>query len=194
MSDIICVTSRVLCTENFLLRIHRIAEAQPRQIILREPDLPFEEYKALAYAVLPICCKYGVPLVLSRHDSLARQLHLPMQLRYAEAASADVCLKGNGVSVHSVEETKIVCKRHPAHLIAGHIWETDCKKGMTGRGIQFLRHIVQSANGCPVFAIGGITPIRMPAVRESGAAGACVMSALMTCKEPAALLSSLDHS
>lgn len=193
MSNIICVTNRALCAENFLLRMERIAEAHPRQIILRETDLSLAEYTALTEAVLPICSKYGVPLVLSRHIRLARQLHLPVQLRFAEAVSTDGYLNGDGVSVHCVEEAKIISKKHPSLLIAGHIWETDCKKGLSGRGTQFLRNIAESADGIPVFAIGGITPERMQAVRESGAEGACIMSTLMTCKDPAVLLASLTH-
>lgn len=85
MSDIICVTNRALCTEDFLLRIERIAEAHPRQIILRETDLSLEEYAMLTADVLSICSKYGVMLALSRHIGLAQKLHLPIQLRFAEA-------------------------------------------------------------------------------------------------------------
>ena len=52
MSDIICVTHRQLCREDFLERVEKIAAARPRGLILREKDLPEEEYRALARRVL----------------------------------------------------------------------------------------------------------------------------------------------
>ena len=48
MSDILCVTSRSLCREDFLTRLERIAAAGPAGVILREKDLPPEDYRALA--------------------------------------------------------------------------------------------------------------------------------------------------
>ena len=52
---------------------------------------------------------------------------------------------------------------------------------MPPRGLSFLRNVCQ-ATSLPVFGIGGITAARYPAVRKTGAAGACVMSGLMTCQ------------
>jgi thiamine-phosphate pyrophosphorylase len=39
MSDIVCITNRKLCKEEFLERIEEIAKAKPFGIILREKDL-----------------------------------------------------------------------------------------------------------------------------------------------------------
>ena len=52
MSDILCVTNRALCAEDFLLRVEKIAAARPGGIILREKDLSEGEYKALARQVM----------------------------------------------------------------------------------------------------------------------------------------------
>ena len=60
MSDIICVTNRSLCREDFLLRMERIAAAGPAAVILREKDLSPDEYGRLAEKVMNICGRYGV--------------------------------------------------------------------------------------------------------------------------------------
>ena len=48
MSDILCVTNRKLCREEFFTRIEKIAVAKPAGIILREKDLGEKEYMQLA--------------------------------------------------------------------------------------------------------------------------------------------------
>ena len=61
MSDILCVTSRSLCREDFLTRLERVAAAGPAGVILREKDLPPEDYRALAERALALCRARGVP-------------------------------------------------------------------------------------------------------------------------------------
>ena len=55
MSDILCVTSRSLCREDFLTRLERVAAAGRAGVILREKDLPPEDYRALAERALALC-------------------------------------------------------------------------------------------------------------------------------------------
>ena len=47
-SDILCITNRKLCKDDFLKRIQIIAAAQPKAIVLREKDLSEEAYTILA--------------------------------------------------------------------------------------------------------------------------------------------------
>ena len=73
MSDILCVTNRSLCHEDFLQRIRKIAACQPKGIILREKDLSEAAYKALAENVMQICKQNDVPyalvLAIIEHES-----------------------------------------------------------------------------------------------------------------------------
>lgn len=64
-------------------------------------------------------------------------------------------------------------------MVAGHIFETDCKKGVPPRGIPFLKSIL-SASNVPVYGIGGINETNEAQVMEAGAAGVCLMSQAMT--------------
>ena len=64
------------------------------------------------------------------------------------------------------------------YAFAGNIYETDCKKGLAGRGLDFIKSVVEIAD-FPVYAIGGITAARMPEILQAGAAGGCMMSGFM---------------
>ena len=65
-------------------------------------------------------------------------------------------------------------------MTAGHIYATDCKRGLPPRGLDFLREVCRSTS-LPVLAIGGIglDGKQLREVLEAGAAGACVMSGMM---------------
>lgn len=75
--DILAVSSRRLCGENFLARMERVAAARPAGILLREKDLPEEAYEALARAVMDLCRGYGVPCILHTFLGAAERLGLP---------------------------------------------------------------------------------------------------------------------
>ena len=86
-------------------------------------------------------------------------------------------------------------------MTAGHIFATDCKKGLPPRGLDFLKSVCDAV-GIPVYAIGGINIAssddstasdapsaydampdinvpRLSEVMECGAAGGCIMSGMM---------------
>jgi len=88
-----------------------------------------------------------------------------------------------GASVHSVNEAKEAEKLGATYLIAGHIFLTDCKKGVPPKGLSFLKEVCDSVK-IPVFAIGGITKEQLENVLNTGAKGVCVMSEAMTCLNP----------
>ena len=191
MSDILCVTSRSLCREDFLTRLERIAAAGPAGVILREKDLPPEDYRALAERALALCRARGVPCILHSFPETAealgeRAIHLPLPLLRALPPERRGAFRVLGTSCHSVEDAREAEKLGCTYITAGHVFATDCKKGLAPRGLDFLRAVCRAVD-LPVWAIGGITPENFPSVRAAGARGGCVMSGLMTCADPAAL-------
>ncbi len=60
-----------------------------------------------------------------------------------------------GTSIHSVSEAVEAEKLGASYLTAGHIYVTDCKKGLPPRGLPFLQHVCQAVQ-IPVYGIGGI--------------------------------------
>ena len=79
------------------------------------------------------------------------------------------------VSCHSLTDVEEAVSGGATQIVLGNIFETDCKKGLPGKGLDFLEEIVQ-ASPVPVFGIGGITPENLGAVLQTGAAGGCMMS------------------
>lgn len=197
MSDIICVTNRLLCREDIVERVRRLASASPRAVILREKDLPPEEYRSLAEQALAVCAAYGVPCVLHGFAGVARELkaealHLPLPALRGLSAAERAAFTMLGASCHSIEEAQEAEALGCTYITAGHIFETCCKQGLPGRGLDFLAEVCRSVK-IPAYAIGGISPENIAAVRAVGAKGACVMSGAMTCADAKAYLASFKE-
>lgn len=174
MFKIICVTNRKLCSDFFsrLAAINKMGV----EVILREKDLSEAEYIKLAEQSLKLCPDITFHTYIAAAEKLGvKRIHLPFHLM-----NENIKFDRTGVSVHSTKEAEAAERMGADYIIAGHIFATDCKKGLQPRGTEFLRSVVNSVN-IPVFAIGGITPENIMEVRESGASGACVMSGLMQC-------------
>lgn len=187
---LIIVTNRKLCRDDFPARLGRLAEAGPEAIILREKDLGQQEYEQLARQVLSICKENKVKLIINKNIDIAAKLNIPLIHLSMEELRLNKNMLGQfkctGVSVHSADEAVEARELGAGYLIAGHIFPTDCKKGLPPRGMDYLREVCSRVD-IPVFAIGGITRERVQAVLETGAKGVCVMSEAMTCREPSCL-------
>ncbi len=86
-------------------------------------------------------------------------------------------------AAESATGEKIPTRNVPkCYVTAGHIFPTDCKKGLPGRGLSFLQEICHHAN-VPVYAIGGISPDNLESILRAGADGACLMSYCMRASE-----------
>ncbi|MGN0135068.1 MAG: thiamine phosphate synthase [Anaerotignum sp.] len=195
MYDILCVTNRSLCKEDFLQRVEKIAACRPKGIILREKDLTEEEYKKLAEQVLKLCERYEVPCMLHSFADAAIKLgaeniHLPLHILRELDEKKKEKFKEIGASCHSVEEAQEAEKLGCTYITAGHVFATDCKKGLPPRGLTFLQAVCQSVS-IPVYAIGGIGSENIDSVRKAGAKGACIMSGLMGCEDVERFLKAL---
>ena len=83
-----------------------------------------------------------------------------------------------GTSIHSVEDA-IFAESHGAdYITAGHIFTTDCKKGLPGRGMEWLKTVCDAVS-IPVYAIGGISDANAGELSDCEISGYCMMSASM---------------
>ena len=82
------------------------------------------------------------------------------------------------VSCHSMEDMELAVKSGASQIILGTIFETECKKGLKGKGVEFVREVCEKCP-VPVYAIGGINMERLPIIMQAGAAGGCMMSGFM---------------
>lgn len=195
MSDLLIITNRSLCQEDFLCRIEKLAKAHPKGIILREKDLSGTAYKALAEKVLGICRQHGTPCILHSFVRVARgfdtkALHLPLPLLRSLSIQERSHFTVLGASCHSIDDAKEAEALGCTYITAGHVFDTDCKKGLPGRGLTFLKEMCENVH-IPVYAIGGITADNSTVVRKTGAAGVCVMSGAMTCNDVSSYLATL---
>lgn len=186
MSDLICITNRKLCSNNFSDQIEMIASVHPKAIVLREKDLSEKEYEQLARQVMQICQKHGTQCILHSFSNIAIALgavavHMPLPLLQKMTPQEKSHFQIIGASCHSLEEAKEAQDLGCTYITAGHIFLTDCKKGLPGRGLPFLEEICKTVR-IPVYAIGGISSQNIESVRKAGAAGACIMSGFMRCK------------
>lgn len=157
----------------------------PHSLILREKDLCAADYAALARQVIQICGKNDVPCFLHSHVELAGKLScLRIHLSIPGLRENRGRLDGFSeisVSCHSLADVKEAVQTGATQVLLGNIFETDCKKGLAGKGLDFLREI-SSESPVPVFAIGGISQRNLPLVLQAGAAGGCMMSGFMQMK------------
>ena len=82
------------------------------------------------------------------------KLHLPLEMLKTIGRPEGLTLLGT--SIHSVEDAKEAGRLGADYVFAGNIFETDCKKGLPGRGLEFLENVCKEVD-IPVYAIGGIT-------------------------------------
>jgi thiamine-phosphate pyrophosphorylase len=177
---IIGVTQRSLCTD-FYKRIEEISKYKLDYLILREKDLNSLELENMALRIKSILADSNIKLFINGNAKVAISVNADgLQLSFKDfCKEAGVGFHGViGVSIHSLEEALIAEKKGANHLIYGHIYQTDCKKGLAPRGIDELKIICQNVN-IPVFAIGGINQNNFRPIIEAGASGVALMSSLM---------------
>ena len=194
------ISNRKLCeNENLEKQIEKIFLAYEKKIILkkfeivaltlREKDLNKNEYLKLIEKIYPICQKYKINLILHQNYDLNLDDKYKIDgihLSYSIFKSLNQNIKAElikkykriGVSVHSLEEAKDVENLGASYVVAGHIFKTDCKKGLEPRGLKFVEDL-SSALSIPIFAIGGIDEKNSQSVIDSGAFSVCMMSNLM---------------
>ena len=194
------ITNRKLCeNENLERQIEKIFSAYKRKIILedfeivaltlREKDFNKNEYLNLVKKIYPICEKYRIDLILHQNYDLNLDEKYKIKgihLSYDNFKSLNKNIREElkkkykriGVSIHSLEEAREVESLGANYIVAGHIFETDCKKGLEPRGLKFVENL-SSILTIPIFAIGGIDEKNSQFVIDSGAFGVCMMSSLM---------------
>ncbi len=103
-----------------------------------------------------------------------------------------------GASVHSLEEAIEAETEGADWLIFGPVYDTPSKRAYgSPQGLPALARIAKTVT-IPVIAIGGLTPERVAEVREAGAQGVAVISAVLSAPSPGdavcRFLDALDHA
>lgn len=195
MYKIICITNRKLCQGDFWEQMQKIVSAKPDRIIVREKDLTEDDYSILLERMVRMCENSGIDVTAHSFVNVAkmlgvRSIHVPLDKLRNMSENEKQFFCQIGASCHSVEDAQEAFALGADYIIAGHIFETDCKKGLAGRGLAFLHEVCTSVS-LPVYAIGGINADNIKDIVKAGAEGACMMSSFMQCPNPAEYLTSL---
>lgn len=188
----IVITNRHLVQGDFLKQLEKVTKLHPHALILREKDLADDAYESLAKKVFDLCKREDITFFLHTKIEIARKigcqnihLSIPVLKGLSEtekkALTEDFC--EISISCHSMEDVEIAMAGGATQIILGTIFETECKKGVLGKGVEFVREICQKCP-LPVYAIGGMNLQRLPLVIDVGAAGCCMMSGFMQTTKP----------
>lgn len=202
----VCVTNRYLirtgedsgCTkERYLEQIKKCVRLRPAALILREKDLDATSYCELAKQVNRICEDGRVKMFIhgefACHNTDIMQytgchnIHMSIkQFMNESERKDDYIVKADCISVscHSVSEAQYAAENGASQIIAGTIFETECKPGKKGDGLEYLNEVADRVHSInqeiKVYAIGGIKPDNIQQVIRAGADGGCMMSWFMT--------------
>lgn len=204
LNNIIAITNRKLCkNRSFDEALDTALEDNVRYIIIREKDLSPQEYikfvNDIQFRIHNTFPDTQTKIIMNLgnvenifelfeiiNNTGCRNVHMPIYtLDKLEASAFDNRnnifndirkeLEIFGISIHSVNDIEKTYRFKPDYYIAGHIFNTECKKGKVPRGLDFMENICKSTD-IPVYGVGGINKENMKEVINAGASGVCMMS------------------
>ena len=189
--DLYLVTDRQQTGGRDLLWIlEQALDGGVKAIQLREKDLPGRDLFLLAEKTRRLCQTYGAALFINDRIDVALASDADgVQLGTASfpVAPARALLglqKLIGVSTHSIEEAKGAAQSGADFVLFGPVYFTPAKAAYgTPQGLSALEAIVDNTS-LPVYAIGGIGPENVQAVKNSGVRGVALISAIISAQNP----------
>ena len=183
------ITDRHQCAPTSLVDVvSELLDAGVKAIQLREKDLSDIALIKLAQPIAAACHNYEANLFINTHTCVARDVgaagvHLPANAEPVGSVKAET---GDhfyiGCSVHSLDAAKKREVEGADFLTYSPIYPTESKPGYgPAVGTASLAEVVEGVK-LPVFALGGITPARVPECLTAGAFGMAVMSGVMSPK------------
>ena len=181
----------------------RAPEALARQLCdggadlvqLRAKNVPLDEVRRMAEAILPVTRTAGVGLVINDHLALAQELgaevcHLGQEdffaaghCRVAEIRSPQSAVR-IGLSTHAPTQAQRALAAGADYLAIGPVYPTGTKPGAQPVTLEYVRWAAANVPG-PWFAIGGINLATLDDVLAAGARRVCVVSAILNAPDVA---------
>jgi thiamine-phosphate pyrophosphorylase len=192
--DLYLITDRHLTRGRELLKVvGQALDAGVRAIQLREKDLGGKELFLLAEKMKSLCARHRASLFINDRidiplavDACGAQLGAnSMPIDAARELLGDAKLIG--ASTHSMEEALAAEKAGADFILFGPVYFTPSKAAYgKPQGLELLQEVVEKIS-LPVYAIGGVKPENIAAVKKTGARGVAVISAVMSAEDPSAV-------
>jgi thiamine-phosphate pyrophosphorylase len=162
-----------------------------RAVQLREKDLPVRELLALAGTLREATRRHGARLLINDRADVALAAHADGVQRTHASLPVDALRAISpagflvGASAHSTPEAREAVEQGADFVVFGPVYDTPSKRRYgPPQGLSALEAVAQAV-AAPVFAVGGITPARVPEVLAAGAAGVAVIGAIWGAARPA---------
>ncbi len=169
----------------------RALEAGLPALMLREKDLPEDEFLPLAREMRALTAAHDALLIINRRLDIARAVGADgLQTGVDGIALADArrALGENallGYSAHDPNEAIRAFADGANYVIFSPIFETPSKSGILHPvGLDALARLVHIAPG-PIIALGGIDESNLESVKQTGAKGIAVIRAIYGQADPA---------
>lgn len=160
-----------------------------RAVQLREKDLPVRAVMDLARSLKAITAPAGARLLINgRLDVMlavdADGIHLRSDSLPTRAVRRVIGPdKWLGVSTHSLHEVERAAAEDADFVTFGPVYETSSKAHYGApTGLQGLEAVCRHAR-IPVYALGGITRVRIPEVMAAGAHGVAMIAEIMSSRD-----------
>lgn len=213
---IIGITNRSLCTD-FYEQIKKIAKSKLNFLMIREKDLINQELLELSLKVKEELKDTNIKIIVNSNIDIAKRIDADgIQLsfkdfvdnnnklytknrinstkvvdNFKDAGNKYKVYKMIGVSIHSYDEGLQAYKLGADYVIYGHVFQTECKKNLTPRGIEEIKALSLKIN-IPIIGLGGIDENNFKEVIDAGAKGIAIMSSLMRSQNPKSLIESIS--
>jgi thiamine-phosphate pyrophosphorylase len=185
------ITDRKLfgSSDTMLEALEKALQGGVKAVQLREKDLGIRELLALAYSMRALTGRYDAKLFINDRVDIAVAVEadgVHLGRKSIPVYAACKASKGRlmvGVSTHSLQEAQQAEADGADFITLGPVYETPSKM-QYGKpiGIHLLNEAVRNCR-IPVFAIGGIKIWNIQDVLEQGAAGAALISAILTAED-----------
>jgi thiamine-phosphate pyrophosphorylase len=161
-----------------------------RAVQLREKDLGGGELFSLAEKTKTLCARHGASLFINDRVDVALAVDADGIQLGSSSLPVDAARKlmGDkrliGASTHSMKEALAAEEAGADFILFGPIYFTPSKAAYGNpQGLERLQEAVEKIS-LPVYAIGGIKPENVAAVKATGACGVALTSAVMSAEDP----------
>lgn len=181
------ITDRHQCAPTPLTDvISELLDAGVTAIQLREKDLDDTELLQLAQLIAELCRNYEAKLFINTNTQIALEVgatgvHLPANAKSVDTIKAQTTDHFYiGCSVHCFNAAEKRKAEGADFVTHSPIYPTASKPGYgPAVGVWRLTQLAEQVK-LPIFALGGITPVRVAECLEAGAFGVAVMSGMMS--------------